>query len=332
MTSTRQAFGRCMLRGAIAIAGATVLSGVAAAEVPRMTLQMAHNYAPNNIWYDVGQRFVENVEAQTDGRITFNVAHSASTGTWAEQIEALQIGTNDIVIQSVGTLDRYAPLPGIEAFPYLIRDTDHFKQVYYGPVGRELYDAIEVETGFRIIGAGYRGARVLSSNRRLESLADVRGLALRVPPLRMYTRTWELLGASPTPMPFTEVFTSLQQGVIDGQENPYEIIESFKLDEVQDYVIETNHVIGAMTFIFDSRRFASFTPEVQRIITEAAEEAMLWSTAQMLEKEDSYRDILTERGMEIIEIDLTEFRAQVAPIRDEFPELSEWVTRIAEVE
>ena len=148
----------------------------------------------------------------------------------------------------------------------------------------------------------------------------------------MYTRTWELLDASPTPMPFTEVFTSLQQGVIDGQENSYEVIEAFRLDEVQGYVMETNHVIGAMTFVLDSARFASFSPELQAVLKEAAEEAMFWATGEMLKNEDNLRSVLTERGMEIVPLDLTDFRAAVAPIKDDFPDLKGRVERIAAVE
>lgn len=299
-----------------------------AADFEKTTLQMAHNYAPGNIWYDVGERIAKNVSEATGGKVTFNIAHSASTGTWAEQIEALTIGTNDIVIQSVGTLDRYAPLPGIEAFPYLIRDVDHFKKVFYGDVGVELYDAIEKITGFKIIGAAYRGARVLTANREVKSVADLKGLKLRVPPLKMYTRTWELLGASPTPMAFTEVFTSLQQGVIDGQENPYEVIESFRLDEVQSHVMETDHVLGTMTFIYDSKRFASFSEDLQKVLEDASNEAMLWATSQMLAKEDALRETLIERGMTIVPLDLTDYRATVAPIKDEFPELADWVAKI----
>ncbi|MEX0758676.1 MAG: TRAP transporter substrate-binding protein, partial [Tistlia sp.] len=241
---------RNLLIGALALPLAFgTATGAARAEIPEMTLQVAAIYEPGNLWHQATERYLEGVTERTGGKITFNLAHSGMTGTWQEAIEALQLGTNDIVIESIGTLDRYDPLPGIEAFPYLIRDLDHFEKVYYGPMGAELFDAIEEKTGFKIVGAGYRGARKLSASRAVESLEDLQGLKLRVPPLKMYRRTWELLGASPVPMPFLEVFTSLQQGVIDGQENPLELIESKKLDEVQSHVMATDHVIGAMTFI-----------------------------------------------------------------------------------
>lgn len=302
------------------------------AEISEMTLQVAAIYEPGNLWHQATERYLDAVTERTGGKVTFNLAHSGMTGTWQEAIEALQLGTNDIVIESIGTLDRYDPLPGIEAFPYLIRDLDHFRKVYYGPMGGELFDAIEEKTGFRIVGAGYRGARKLSASRAVASLEELQGLKLRVPPLKMYRRTWELLGASPVPMPFLEVFTSLQQGVIDGQENPLELIESKKLDEVQSHVMATDHVIGAMTFIFDANRFNSFDPELQKILQEEGDKAMLWATEEMVRKEDSYRDKLKERGMTFVQPDLGPFREAVAPIKEEFPELKEWVERINAVQ
>lgn len=318
-----------------AAAALALLAGfapAAKAEIPEMSLQMAHIYDPGNLWFDVGARFVEGVTARTGGKVTFKVAPSGTTGTWAESIEALQIGTNDVVIQSIGTLDRYDPLPGIEAFPYLVRDLDHFKALYYGPTGKELFDEIAERTGFRIVGAGYRGARKLTSSRPVNSLEELAGLKLRVPPLKMYRRTWELLGASPVPMSFLEVFTSLQQGVIDGQENPIEVIESQRLDEVQKYVIDTDHVIGAMTFIFDVNRFSSFPEELQQIMIEEGEKAMLWGTEQMVAREAEFKTMLIERGMEFISPDLEPFRAAVAPIKEDFPELKEWVERVNAME
>ncbi|WP_340107343.1 TRAP transporter substrate-binding protein [Pikeienuella sp. HZG-20] len=324
--------GACAALLATAVLASVGFGQEARAEIKEMSLQVAHIYDPGNIWYEVTEKLIEGVEARTDGKVTFKVAASGTTGTWAESIEALQIGTNDIVIQSIGTLDRYDPLPGIEAFPYLIRDLDHFKALFYGPTGEELFAEIEERTGFRIVGAGYRGARKLTSNRPVSTLEDLSGLKLRVPPLKMYRRTWELLGASPVPMPFLEVFTSLQQGVIDGQENPLEVIESKRLDEVQKYVVETDHVIGAMTFIFDAARFASFPEELQQILIEEGDKAMLWGTDQMLKQEADYKTTLTERGMEFITPDVAAFRAAVAPIKDDFPELKDWVERINAME
>lgn len=304
----------------------------ALAEIPETTIQIAHVYNPGNIWFETADKFAKGVEAASDGKVTVNIAPGGTTGTWQEAIEALQIGTNNVVLESIGTLDRYDPLPGIEAFPYLIRDLDHFKKVYYGDIGGEFADEVAERTGFKIVGAGYRGARKLSANKKVEKPEDLKGLKLRVPPLKMYRRTWELLDASPVPMPALEIYTGLQQGVIDGQENPLEVIYTFKWYEHQPYVMNTDHVIGAMTFIFDANWFSSQPEELQAILVEQGERAMLWATDQMVAKEDEYAKMLEENGVEIVTPDMEAFRATVAPIKDEFPELKEWVERINAVQ
>lgn len=312
--------------------GGLVLGLAGVAQAQELTLKMAHIYPPGNIWYDAAEAYAKEVEARSGGKITIDIAHSGSTGDWPQSIEGLLIGTNDIVLQSVGTLDRYNTIAGIEAYPYLVRDVEHFKKVYYSDVGRELFDEIAQKTQFRIIGAGYRGARHLSSSRKVEKVEDLAGLKLRVPPLKMYQLTWEYLGASPVPMGVAELFTSLQQGVVDGQENPLEVIQSQKFDEVQDYVVETAHVIGAMTFIFSEARFQSLPEGTRKLLTEAGEKAMLEATERMIKMEDAYKKELQAKGMTFIAVDRDAFRAKLEPLKNDFPELAGWVERIQAIE
>jgi len=295
------------------------------------TLRMAHIYAPGNIWYETAEAFAKGVEARSGGKLKIQIAHSGTTGDWPQSIEALKIGTNDIVLQSVGTLDRYNTIAGIEAYPYLVRDVDHFKKVYYGPVGAQLYDEIAAKTQFRIIGAGYRGARHLSSNKKIEKLDDLKGVKLRVPPLKMYRMTWEYLGASPTPMGVAELFTSLQNGVVDGQENPLEVLEQMKFNEVQKYVVETSHVIGAMTWIFFDQKWKSLPAETQKILKEEGEKAMLAATDRMVRTEADLKTKLQGKGMTFIKVDNATFQAKVKPMAKEFPELATWIEKVQAV-
>lgn len=322
---------RCAI-AALAAVALSITAVPASAEFEERVLHAAYVYPPGTIWHDTTARFAEAVAERTGGKVTFQIAHSGMTGSWEHLIEGLQIGTNDIVLESIGTLDRYDPLPGVEAFPYLVRDLDHFNAIYYGEVGADFMDEVSEKTGFRIIGAGYRGARKLSANRAVESVEDLAGLRLRVPPLRMYRQTWEYLGASPTPMPATEIYTGLQQGIIDGQENPLEFIDSMNVYEVQSHIMNTDHVIGAMTFIFDQARFDSYQPELQEILIEEGEAAMQWGSERMLEMEQDYIRTFEEAGVTIISPDLAPFREKVAPLAAEFPELAEWVERFQNVE
>lgn len=310
---------------------ASALIALAPAAYSQTVLKMAHIYPPGNIWFNAAEAYAKAVDQRSGGKVKIQIAHSGSTGDWPQSIEALKIGTNDIVLQSVGTLDRYNTLAGIEAFPYLVRDVEHFKKTYYGPIGRELYEEITKKTGFRIIGAGYRGARHMSNNKRIEKLEDMKGVKLRVPPLKMYRMTWEYLGASPVPMGVAEMFTSMQQGVIDGQENPLEVIESQKFNEVQKYVVETGHVMGAMTWIFWNQRFSQLPADAQALLREEGEKVMLASTDEMVRTEGEIKKRLQGKGMTFITIDAAPWRAKLAPMPKEFPELADWVQKIQAV-
>ena len=320
-----------MLKTIARLAIAAVAIAAAGAAGAQTVLKMAHVYVPGNIWYESAEAYAKAVEQRSGGKVKIQIAHSGTTGDWPQSIEGLKIGTNDIVLQSIGTLDRYGTLAGIEAYPYLMRDVDQFKKVYFGPVGAALFDDIAKKTGFRIVGAGYRGARHLTNNKKIEKVADLRGVKLRVPPLKMYRMTWETLGASPVPMGPAELFTSMQQGVVDGQENPLEWIESNKYNEVQKYVIETGHILGAMTWIFSEQRFRQLPPDVQQILKEEGEKVMLAFTDRMVRTEGEIKARLQAKGMTFIKVDTAPWQATLAPMAKEFPELADWVQKIQAV-
>ncbi len=301
------------------------------AQAQTTTLKMAHIYPPGNIWFETAEAYAKAVDAKSGGKVKIQIAASGSTGDWPQSIEGLKIGTNDIVLQSIGTLDRYNILPGIEAYPYLLRDVEHFKKAYYGPVGGEFMEEVAKKTSFRIVGAGYRGARWLSSNKPVANLDDLKSIKLRVPPLKMYRMTWEYLGASPVPMGVAELFTSMQQGVVDGQENPLEVLESMKFYEVQKYAIDTRHVIGAMTWIFSDVRFKRLPADVQALLKTEGEKAMLDATERMIVLEGKLRGQLEAKGMKFQAVDNAAFQAKVAPMSKEFPELADWVRKFQAV-
>lgn len=317
--------------GATATVGLLATLAAPAALAQTTVLKMAHIYAPGNIWYETAEAYAKAVEEKSGGKVRIQIAHSGSTGDWPASIEGLKIGTNDIVLQSIGTLDRYNIVPGIEAWPYLLRDVEHFKKVYYGPVGAEFMDEVAKKTSFRIIGAGYRGARWLSSNKPVANLDDLKGVKLRVPPLKMYRMTWEYLGASPVPMGVAELFTSMQQGVVDGQENPLEVIDSMKFYEVQKYAIDTRHVIGAMTWIMSDARFKRLPADVQKLLKEEGERVMLAATERMIGLEGELKKRLEGHGMKFMSVDNAAFQAKVAPMSKEFPELAPWVQKFQSV-
>lgn len=322
----------CALFGLASIQAAGAAEAVASGEAAvagdkePVILRLSHIYAPDNLWGESAQRFADAVAARTGNRVRIEI--NSVRIDWPAALEGLRTGQNDIVLQSVGTLDRYHIIAAIESYPYLIRDLEHFRRVYEGPVGRALFDEITARTGFRIIGAGYRGARHLTANRKVERLEDLQGLKLRVPPLKMYKTTWDILGATTVPFGITELYLALEQGLVDGQENPMEGVLQFRLNEVQKYLIETGHILGAMTWIFDERRFLSLPAETRNILITEGEKAMQAATEKMVRQEENFRKELQNKGMIFISVDRNRFRERLVPMLREFPELAEWVRRI----
>lgn len=307
----------------------TFAAGTAAAQT---TLQLASLETPQTVWGQVAQRFADGVAEASGGELKIELALSGATGSVRETLEALTIGTNDIVMTVVAALNRYDSLAAIESYPYLIRDEAHFNAVYNGEIGRDLFDALARKTGFRLVGAGSRGPREVASKRPVNGVEDLAGLKIRVPGIEVFRATWDSLGASPTPMSSKEVYTGLQSGIIDAVKNPLSAHLRSKYHEAAEYVILTRHVYGAYTFVFDDAKFQSLT-EAQRAILEAeAKKAMEWGTAQAQAKEAALVEELKGHGVTFIAPDLAAFRAKLAPLAAQFPELAPWVARIQAAE
>nr|WP_067294035.1 TRAP transporter substrate-binding protein [Marinobacterium profundum] len=300
--------------------------------VESVTLQLATIASPGNVWLEAAQKFSDGVAERTDGKVSIQISHSGTTGSVRESVEALQIGTNDIVQTVIASLEPYDDLAAIESYPYLIRDEAHFDKVFNGPVGEELYDAIGQATGFKLIGAGFRGAREMASKKAVNTLSDLHGIKMRVPEIPVFRRTWESLGASPIPMSSKEVYTALNEGIIDAVENPLEAHIRSRYYEAADYVIMTNHVYGAYTFLFSDGRFASFSPELRAILEEEGRKAMQWGGEQTKKEIEGYKTQLQAHGVTILSPELSAFREELKPLAGEFPKLKPWIEKIAAVE
>ena len=179
--------------------------------------------------------------------------------------------------------------------------------VLNGEVGAEL-DELMLQAGVRNLGAVKRGPRNITSNKEILSPADLQGFIIRTPESKMTMAAFEAMGAKPTPMAFSEIFTSLQQGVIHGQENPLANIYDASLYEVQDYVIETEHLRAWVYFAISEKRFSSFSPAAQELITECASEAIAYEHELFLEDEANLKSVLEEKGMTFVEVDQTPFK------------------------
>ncbi|MCF3934567.1 TRAP transporter substrate-binding protein [Acuticoccus sp. M5D2P5] len=292
------------------------------------TLRLGHGQDPSDPVHTASKKFAEAVSEKTGGAVDVRIFPSSSLGDYQQMQEALQQGGIDIVIESIGTLSRYHPLAGVESMPYLFDDAAHYAAVWNGPVGEELKATIADEANFLVLGHMYRGARQLTSSRKIETMDDLAGLKMRVSPMKERLVTWRTFGASPTPMSWSEVFTALQQGVIEAQENPLATIQSASLDEVQDYLILTSHMANGFTFQFNADRFEALDAETQTALREAADEASAWYNDYITEEEAAILADLESKGMTVIEIDRAPFREKADDVVAEFPDLADWYRRM----
>lgn len=318
---------------ALALAVAAGLAAPAAAQTYESLRLVATTIAPpDNLWSKAGARFAEGVKQRTGGKVVIDMSYSGALGNVRETIEALRFGTVHIVIQEVGQLDTYHKLAGIASYPYLIRDIDHFRKTMYdGNLGQEFHAEIEKLTGYRLIGAGFRGPREMASRREIKTPDDLKGLKLRVPGQKIFLSTWKTLGANPVPMATLEVYTALQQGIIDGCENPLEAHVRSKYYEAVPYVIMSSHVNAYYTFIFDGKAFGKFSPAVQKVLAEEGDKAMRWGTDETLKLIGVYKKQLEEKGAKFVYPDVKAFQAKLEPMKKEFPEFGSWIDKFQAV-
>lgn len=171
----------------------------------------------------------------------------------------------------------------------------------------------------------------MASRKPINSPDDLKGLKIRVPNAKLYRTTWEVLGASPVPMPSLEVYTALNQGIIDACENPLEAHVRSKYYEAVPYIILTSHVRAYYTFIFHDSFFKSLSPELQTILQEEGDAAMKWGTEATLKRIAEYEKILTDKGAQFITPDVKTFRSKAKLMDEKFPELKEWVAKIRSI-
>jgi tripartite ATP-independent transporter DctP family solute receptor len=322
--------------GTFAVA-AMVMTGCAAdqaaptedAAIEAMTLNLGHAYAVDSLQNRAAEQLAERVEELSDGAMTINVFPSAQLGSWEEMQEGLEIGSVNIVIESLGSLERYTDLAAIEGLPFLYEDADHFFEVWDGEMADEILDAVAEESGFRLVGDMYRGGRQLNSVRAIESVDDLGGLKLRVPNQQTYIDTWQSLGASPTPMALNEVFSAMEQGAVEGQENPIDVVRYSSFFEVAPFVTETNHLFGNFHFQLWEDTYQSWPEANRAIFDEAVADVSSTYRETSIEEAVDNKEFLEKNGVKFFEIDLDEWREPVSGLVEKSdPKVRDWAERI----
>jgi len=280
---------------------------------PQYVFKFGHLANEDHVWHRSALKFAELVHAQSQGRIEIKVYPNEQLGKELDMINGLRASTVDMTI-SGESLQNWTPGPGLCAVPYAIRDSQHLAQVAGGPVGKQIEAEILAQVGIRPLAWFERGARNLTSNRPIRHPDDLKGIILRVPNVPLFIKTWSQLGAKPTPMAFSEVFTALQQGTVQAQENPYALILSAGFPEVQTYCNLTEHVIGWVYVVIGETQFQSLPPDLQQVMQAAGQAMQRYHDQLFQQTQQALVQKLKEQGMVFVEADKVAFklRAQAA--------------------
>jgi tripartite ATP-independent transporter DctP family solute receptor len=301
-----------LLAGAASLGLAVAASAQTVIEVGYATTTDSH--------YGMGMtRFGEVLEELSGGEMTLVHHPAAALGGEREMIEAVQIGTLDMVITSSGPLPNFVPETQVLDLPFLFRDYDHARGVLDGEIGRELLDKVDA-AGFKALAWTENGFRhITNSLRPVATPADLAGLKIRTMENPIHLRAFEALGAAPTPMSFAELFTALQQGVVDAQENPIVVISVSNFSEVQDHLTLSGHLYSPAIILMSAALWDSLSEEQQDWVMQAAEASVEVTRARVTELEETGVDQLREAGMQVVtEIDREAFEAAVQPAYEQY--------------
>ncbi|WP_265519379.1 TRAP transporter substrate-binding protein [Nitratireductor luteus] len=298
---------KAIARTLIAGLAGVLVTGTALAQ--EMTLKLGHLANEENTWHKAAVKFGEELQTLTDGRIAVEVYPNESLGKEMDLINGMQLGTADMTITGE-SLQNWAPMAALLAVPYAYKSLEHMDEVASGEIGDQIEAQIIEKAQIRPIAYFARGPRNLTSNRPITSPDELNGLKLRVPNVPLFVDVWGALGAQPTPMAFSEVFTSLQNGTIDGQENPLALIYSANFYEVQSQVNLTEHVRSWIYLTISEMTWNKLSDEDKEAVMEAASRAQEYERELFLEDEQRLASVLKEKGMTFVEVDTNAFASK----------------------
>jgi len=280
-------------------------------------LRLGHITGESDAWHIGAMKFAELVKEKSGGTVEVDVFASSTLGNDRDLIEGMQLGSVDFALVA-GVLSNFHEPFSILEVPYLFRDQEHLEKVLYGEVGDKLKADLLSDATIRGLEFWVRGPRQLTTNKKVEKVDDLKGVKIRVPEIPASIEAWSAMGASPMPMAFGEVYSSLQTGVINSQENPLAFISSNKMQEVQDYLVMTNHVYGYVLLAMSDITYNKLSENQRKAVEEAAKEATEFENALVAEQEEALLKSLQEQGMKLIEVDTTAFSEKVQPVLEKF--------------
>jgi tripartite ATP-independent transporter DctP family solute receptor len=280
-----------------------------------MTIKLGVVTKPGSAQNIVAEKFKALMEERSGGEVAVKIYHSQSIGNETEILQQIQMNTVQMGIITVGPFDTFDPIVRVVNYPFLFKNNEQADAILDGPLGQEILTSLE-SSGFKGLCFSENGFRNLTNNKRaVRAPDDVDGLKIRVMSSALHKTIWQTLGANPTPMPWP-IYTELEQGVIDGQENPLWVMTEYKFYEIQKYMTLTRHVYSPHIDVASLRWWNTIDAPTQAMILSAIREAAAYQRKDNREKDAARLVYLKEKGMAVEETpDLAAFRAKLASLQ-----------------
>jgi tripartite ATP-independent transporter DctP family solute receptor len=300
-----------------ALAFSAALTAMAtAAHAEKLILKFGHVGNPGSLFSASADEFAKRANEKLGDKAEVQVFGSSQLGNDRELLQKLKLGQVQFALPS-SVMSSISPEFGVFEMPYIIKDRDHMKRVQ-AEMGDTFQKAAQSK-GYRILAYWENGFRHITNNTRpINKPEDLAGLKLRTPKGEWRVKMFQLYGANPTPMAFSDVFTALQTGVMDGQENPYTQIWSAKFQEVQKYLSITGHVYTPAYVLVSDSEFAKLPEDVQKTLTEVAQETQAFVYETAAKMDDDLLEKLKAGGIAVNEADKDAFIKASQPVYDEF--------------
>lgn len=283
-----------------------------------VTIKLGHGQTEAHPYHLGAAKFAELVDEYTNGTVKVEVYPNATLGAERDMVEGVSMGTVDACITTNAPLTNFNSNFNVFEFPYLFTSLDDAHKVLDSEIGQSLMDELK-NSG--IVGLAYfeNGFRDLTNSKHeVQSVSDLSGLKIRTMESEIHIAAFKAMGANPTPMNWGEVYTALQQGTIDGQENPPMAILDGKIYEVNKYLAKTEHFYSPAELLINADLFNKLSADQQEAVQKAADEACAFQREKAAEFNQSKLDTLADNGMEIVEVDKASFEEACQSVYEQY--------------
>jgi TRAP-type transport system periplasmic protein len=299
----------------VAAGAALAVHGTAVAQV--IELKLGHVGEPGSLFQASADEYAKRVNAKLAGKVKILTYGSSQLGGDKELLQKLKLGTVDMALPST-VMSSEVDLFGLFELPYIVKDRAHMARIEKDVFWPSLAPEAE-KKGLKILAVWENGYRHITNNKHpIKVPADLKGIKLRVPEGKWRVKMFQEYGANPSPMKFSELFTALQTGVMDGQENPLTQIYSAKLQEVQKYLSLSGHVYTPAYLVVGSKKFATLPADVRKVLEDTAKETQAFVYATAVKEDTELLNKLKQAGMQVNEVDKNAFIAASKSIYDDF--------------